>query len=65
VTVTEDETTQWAKDLSRPPSVITMGRHRLMPLQLEPGAAIGSIEARLHDPAAGGWTATVAVMRFK
>ena len=63
--VTEDEVKQWAQELGRTPTVITMGRLKLMPLPLESDAAIGSIEARYHDPTAGGWTATVAVMRFK
>jgi hypothetical protein len=65
VPVTEDEGLEWAKDLGRSPTVITMGRLKLLPLQVEREAAIGTIEQRLYDPTASGWTATVAVMRFK
>ena len=64
VPVSEEEAKQWAGPLKAPPTVITMGALKLMPLPLEAGAAIGSIEKRLYD-AANGWTATIAVARLK
>lgn len=64
VPTTDEEAKSWASQLKIPPTIIAMGALRLMPLQLEANAAIGSVEKRLYE-AAGGWTATVAAARFK
>ena len=64
VAVTDEEVKQWTVQLKGPPTVITMGALKLMPLPLEADAAIGSVSTRLYD-AGSGWTATVAIARFK
>ena len=65
VPVKDEELPEWAKTLGAAPQVIPFGPLKLMPLPLENDLKAGSIEKRLYDPAAGGWSATVAVMRFK
>ncbi len=65
VPVTDDEARQWADLLDAAPLVIRMGALKLMPLPLEPAAGFGTIARRLYDPAGSGWTATVAVGRYK
>jgi hypothetical protein len=65
VPVPETEAAEWAASLKRKPVVISMGKLKLIPLPLEGKAGIGSIEKTLYDPDAGGWTSTVALMRFK
>ena len=65
VAVTEDELKAWSAQLKPPPTAISMGQRKLLPLQLETGAAPGTLEARLYDPTVNGWTATVAISRFK
>jgi len=63
--VKDDEIPEWTKNLGAAPQVITFGALKLMPLPLEKDLKAGSIEKRLYDPAGGGWSATIAVMRFK
>jgi hypothetical protein len=65
VPISEEEAKPWAEKTKPPPVVLTLGALKLMPLQLEDGVSAGSIEPRLYDPAGGGWTATIAVRRFK
>ena len=65
VPVKDAEVPEWAKILGAAPQVIPFGPLRLMPLPLEKDLPAGSLEKRLYDPTAGGWSATIAVMRFK
>jgi hypothetical protein len=65
VPATREEAQQWSPSLKQPPLLIRMGARRLMPLQLEPGAQAGTLESKYYDPAGSGWSATVAVTRFK
>jgi hypothetical protein len=64
VPVKDEEAPEWTKTLGGAPQVITFGPLKLMSLQLEKDVKPGSIEKRLYDPAVG-WSATIAVMRFK
>ena len=61
----DEELTDWTKTLGIAPLVIPFGPLKLMPLPLEKGLKAGSLEKRLYDPAGGGWSSTIAVMRFK
>lgn len=65
VPMQDEEAPAWTKRLGGAPQVIQLGPLKLMPLQLEKDLKAGSIEKRLYDPAGGGWSATIAVMRFK
>jgi len=66
VPVTDDEVKQWTESLKSAPTVITVDSLKLMPLQLEKDAAVGSIDAAHYDPAEGkGWTAAVTVAPCK
>ena len=65
VPVKDEEVPEWTKTLGAAPQVISFGPLKLMPLPLEKDLKAGSLEKRLYDPAAGGWSATIAVMRFK
>ena len=65
VPVKDEEVPEWTKALGAAPQVIPFGPLKLMPLPLEKDLKAGSLEKRLYDPAAGGWSATIAVMRFK
>ena len=64
VRATDEEVKQWADTLKPAPQAIRMGPLQLVPLPLERGAALGTVDAKLYDPQ-NGWTATVAVMRFR
>jgi hypothetical protein len=64
VPVSDEEASSWGAELKTPVTRIAMGRLKLMPLPLDPSAALGTIDKSLYDPASG-WTATVAVCRFK
>lgn len=61
----DEDVPEWTKTLGAAPLVIPFGPLKLMPLPLEKGLKAGSLEKRFYDPAAGGWSATIAVMRFK
>lgn len=63
--VSDDEVTEWSKALKSKPTVINLGRLKLVALQLEAKAEIGSIEKKIYDPGNNGWTSTVALMRYK
>ncbi|MDD5677442.1 MAG: hypothetical protein PHW60_05545 [Kiritimatiellae bacterium] len=65
VPMKDEELPEWTKTLGSTPLVIPFGPLKLMPLPLEKNLKAGSLEKRLYDPAAGGWSATIAVMRFK
>ena len=65
VPVSDEEAAEWAKTLKAKPEVINMGKLKLVPLQLEAKAEIGSIDKKLYDPDTGGWTSTAGLMRFK
>ena len=65
VPVPEAEAVEWAKSLKSKPIIINMGKLKLAPLPLEEKAVMGSVGKTLYDPDTGGWTSTVALMRFK
>jgi hypothetical protein len=66
VRVTDDEVKEWAGQLKSTPTVVPVGASKLIPLQLEKGSAVGAIDSKYYDPAPGkGWTATIAITRFK
>ena len=63
--VTDAEVKTWTEALKAAPTVISMGPLKLVTLQLEQGSAVGTVDKKYYDPADGGWTDTVSVMRFK
>ncbi|MEI6970627.1 MAG: hypothetical protein WCL44_03840 [bacterium] len=63
--VTEDEVKSWTSSLTNAPTIIALGPVRALPLQLEKDSPIGTISKRLYDTGGGGWTATIAITRFK
>ena len=65
VPVKDAEVPELTGALGAAPQIIPFGPLKLMPLPLEKELKAGSLEKRLYDPAAGGWSATIAVMRFK
>ena len=65
IPVSDEEVAEWKKGLKNAPTVISMDKLKLVPLQLEENAEIGSIEKKLYDSGANGWTSTVALMPFK
>ena len=65
VPVSDDEAAEWNKGLKSKVTLISLGKLKLAPLQLEEKAEIGSVEKQLYDPDASGWTSTIALMRFK
>ena len=65
VPVKDEEAPEWTKTLGMAPQVIPIGPLKLIALPLENGLKAGSLEKRLYDPAGGGWSATIAIMRFK
>ena len=65
IPVSDEEINQWKKGLEHVPAVISMDKLKLVPLQLEVNAEIGSIEKNLYDPAANGWTSAVDLFSFE
>lgn len=65
IPVSDDEAAEWSKTLKIKPEVISMGKLKLVPLQLEAKAELGTIDKKLYDLDTGGWTSTVGLMRFK
>lgn len=65
VPVTDAEIGEWSGTLKPAPTPVVMGPLRLLPLVLEAGCQPGAVPVAYRDPAAGGWTASVAVWRFK
>ncbi len=65
ISVSDEEAAEWSKTLKAKPTVISMGKLKLTPLQLEAKAEIGSVDSKLYDPETGSWTSTAGLMRFK
>jgi|GEM_PF-5360873 len=65
IPASDDEVSEWTKTLKSKPAVINLGSHKLIPLQLEAKAEIGSVEKKLYNPDASGWTSTIGLMRYK
>ncbi|MDD4868923.1 MAG: hypothetical protein PHR77_00075 [Kiritimatiellae bacterium] len=59
IPVSDEEITEWKKSLKNAPVVISMDKLKLVPLQLEADAEIGSIAKDLYDPVANGWALPV------
>ncbi|MDD4868925.1 MAG: hypothetical protein PHR77_00085 [Kiritimatiellae bacterium] len=65
IPASDDEIAEWKKSLKNVPAVISMDNLKLVPLQLEANAEIGSVDKKLYDPGANGWTSAVNLKQCK
>ena len=65
IPVSDDEIAEWKKSLKNTPAVISMDNLKLVPLQLEAKTEIGSVDKKLYDSSANGWTSAVNLKQCK